>query len=345
MKALQYLAPGDLRLVDISRPECQADTMILKILSCAICGTDLKTWKIGNPRISPPNVIGHELVGEIIEMGETVRNFNVGQRITLATTIACGKCYLCRDGRMNICQNAKPIGFNYPGGFAEYLEVPALAIKNGNAVKVPANVDEDAAALCEPLSCAIHAQKICGVGPGQSVLVVAAGPLGCLHIECAKAFGAATVVVSEPSQNRRGYAEKLGVDANIDCTRPSYEKELIDVTGGVGYDVVIIAAPVATAQEEYLQFAKKGGTVNLFASLPEGHSMISIDSRVIHYNELRLTGSSDSSPADVRMAMELISAGKINTDVIITHRLPLEQVFEGLKLMEKREGLKIIIKP
>jgi len=235
MKALQYFAPGDLRLVDIPKPECHADTMIVKILSCAICGTDLKIWKVGNPRITPPNVIGHELVGEIVETGKDVNNFNIGERITLATTIACGECYLCRDGHMNICPNSKPISYDYPDGFAEYMEVPALAIKNGNVVKIPANVDEDAAALSEPLSCVINAQKIYGVKSSDSVLIVGAGPLGCLHAERAKAFRAATVVVSARSPNRRAYAEKLGVVAVFIASNEAeyITGQSINISGGI----------------------------------------------------------------------------------------------------------------
>ena len=345
MKALQYFAPGDLRLVEIPRPECRPDTMVLKILSCAICGTDLKIWKVGNPRISPPNVIGHELVGEIIETGELVSGFKPGERITLATTVACGQCYLCQDGHMNICPNSKPVSYNYPGAFAEYMQVPALAIKNGNAIKIPAGVDEDAAALAEPLSCVINAHKISGVKKGDSVLVFGAGPLGCLSAECAKAFGAGTVVICAASKNRRNLAAQLGLAAVVDRSKEDYADELMKLTQNRGFDVVIVTVPIAGVQEESLNYVKKGGAINLFASLPKGASMLNIDSRLIHYRELRLSGASDSSPPDVQLAVDLIGQGKINTDVIITHRFPLDRIFDGLKLMEKREGLKIIIKP
>lgn len=345
MKALCYYAPGDLRLIDAEKPKCGPDTMVLKILSCAICGSDLKTWKIGNPRITPPNIIGHELAGEIIEAGRNVGGFGVGERVTLATTIGCGECYYCREGRMNICPYSKPVSCVYPGAFAEFMEVPALAFKNGNVIKIPDGVDADAAALAEPLSCVVNAQKICGLKPGHSALIVGAGPLGCLHVECAKAFGATKVVVSARSSNRREHISKLGVDAVVDQAGARHDAKLMELTGGLGYDVVIITAPVAAIQESFLKFARKGGCVNLFAGLPKGESMITVDSRLIHYNELRLTGASDSSPSDVRLAVELIAKGRINTDAIITHCFPLDDVFEGLRLMEKRDGLKIIIKP
>jgi len=345
MKALQYYAPGDLRLVDIPRPQCHPNTMIVKILACAICGTDLKIWKVGNPRITPPNVIGHELAGEIVEIGAAVKGFRIGERITLATTIACGECYLCREDHINLCPNAKPISYDYPGAFAEYMEVPASAIRNGNAVKLPADVDEDAAALAEPLSCVINSQRICDVKTGDSILVVGAGPLGCLHIECAKAFGATTVVVCAHSENRRALAKQLGVTAAVDRSKRGYQDELMRITENRGFDTVIVTVPVAEVQEESLNYAKKGGGVNLFASLPKGCSMLKIDSRLIHYNELRLTGASDSSPRDVREAVDLIAQGKINSNIIITHRFPLDRIFDGLRLMENREGLKIIIKP
>ena len=246
---------------------------------------------------------------------------------------------------MNICPNAKPVSYNYPGAFAEYMEVPALAIKNGNVIKVPTSVDEDSAALSEPLSCVINAQKISGVKKGDSVLIFGAGPLGCLSAECAKAFGAAKVVICAASENRRTLAGQLDLTDVVDRSKKGYVDKLMKLTQNRGFDVVIVTVPMAAIQEESLNYAKKGGVINLFASLPKGASMLNLDSRLIHYNELRLTGASDSSPRDVQLAVELIAQGKINTDVIITHRFPLEQIFDGLKLMEKRQGLKIIIKP
>ena len=343
MKAVRYYGKEDLRVEDIAQPTAEKGGLLVKVEACAICGTDMKAYFSGNPRIKPPQTIGHEFVGQIVELGADTKGFAVGERITMATSISCGKCSVCRSGHTNRCEELKPVSYDYPGAFAEYIAVPAAGVDGGNAVKVPASLGE-MAALAEPVSCAINAQILAGVKLGDTVVVVGCGPLGAIHTQIAKANGATKVIVTERSAKRLKLAEKLGVHEIIDASGKDPVDEVMRLTGGVGADVVMVTAPAAAAQVQALSMARKGGMINLFASLPKGASELTIDSRLIHYRELSISGASDSSPHHVQLAVNLLDKGLICPE-IITHRLPIEKFMDGLMLMKNEDGLKVLIKP
>jgi len=343
MKAVRYYGKEDLRVEDITQPRPEKGGLLVKVEACAICGTDLKAYFSGNPRIKPPQTIGHEFVGEIVELGNGTKGFALGERVTMATSISCGKCGVCRAGYTNRCEDLKPVSYDYPGAFAEYIAVPAAGIDGGNVIKVPTSLGE-MAALAEPVSCAINAQILAGVKLGDTVVVVGCGPLGAIHTQVAKANGATRIIVTERSAKRLKLAEKLGVHEIIDASKKDPVEEVLKLTGGIGADVVMVTAPVAAAQVQALGMARKGGMINLFASLPKGASELSIDSRLIHYRELVISGASDSAPYHVELAVKLLDEGLICRE-IITHRLPIEKFMDGLMLMKNEDGLKILIKP
>jgi len=345
MKAAVYHAPGDIRVEDRPEPVPTADNLIVKIHCCAICGTDLKLATIGNPRCHPPRIIGHELVGQITHVGSQVRGFATGERVTLATTVACGHCQYCALGLGNMCPNAKPISYDFDGGFAKYLAIPPLAVAGGNVIKVPDSVTDEAAALSEPLSCGINAQEIAGVQAGANVLIIGGGPLGALNAELAKAGGAAKVMIVQRSEPRLSLLRKIDGITVIDGAREDVKAVVEAHTAGLGADVVIVCAPTREAQEASIQYARKGGAVSLFASLPKSDSDITLDSRLVHYGELRLFGASDSRPEHVRKAVRLMAVGKIDTDPLITHRISLGEIHTGLKLMKNKKCLKVLVYP
>lgn len=345
MRAAVYDGPGKLAVRDAPDPAPTPDNMVLRIRACTICGTDLKLFTVGNPRCKPPRIIGHELVGEVVHVGERVDGFRCGDRVTLATSIACNRCDYCSRGLENLCPHLKCVSYDFDGAFAELMEAPPEAIRGGNALRVPETIPDKAAALAEPLSCVVNAQKIAGVKQGQTVVVIGAGPLGCLNAEVAKAFGARRVIVTQRSPRRLELARKLPGIEVIDVSRGDAVEQVLDLTGREGADVVIAAAPTAASQQEALAMARKGGVVNLFASLPKGESVIQVDTRLIHYGQIAVTGASDSRPCDLRDALALLEAGKIAADVLVTHELPLERILDGLELMRNRIGLKIAILP
>jgi L-iditol 2-dehydrogenase len=344
MQAAVYYATKDIRVEERPDPVLTESNMIVKVHACAICGTDLKIFTVGNPRCTPPIVIGHEFIGTVTEIGREVSGFAVGDRVTMATTIACHNCPVCALGLPNMCPNAKPVSYDFDGGFADYIAIPEAALEGGNVIKVPETVPNDFAALAEPVSCAINAQDLAGVKAGDTVMIVGGGPLGAIHAEVAKAYGAAKVMISQRSEPRLSMLKKLRnvkVIAGNDDVEEIVKKE----TDGLGVDVVIVCAPGKVPQEESIRLARKGGTVSLFASLPKGASEITFDSRIIHYSELRIVGASDSRPEHVRKAVDLMASGKLDMSGIVTHKVKLADFHAGLKLMSEKQSLKVLVVP
>lgn len=345
MKAVMYYGPGDIRLEDRAKPQPRRDNLIVEVKCCAVCGTDLKLATIGNPRCHPPRIIGHEMVGNIIHVGVNVDGYSTAERITLATTVSCGNCPYCRLGRGNLCSQAMPISYDYDGAFAEYIEVPHQAIAGGNVIKIPVSVSDEAAALSEPLSCAVNAQELVEVSSSNSALIIGGGPLGAIHAALCRARGVRTVIVVGNSEPRLTLLKRLKDVKVIDGRTIDVKAYVLECTNGMGADVALVCAPLRGRHEEVLQYVRKGGAVSFFASLPKGSSDICLDSRLIHYGELRIVGSSDSRPEHVIEAVRLMETGEIDTEAIITHRLPIENIHEGLELMKNRLCLKVLIYP
>ena len=345
MKAVVYHAPGDVRVEQVPVPECGEAEIRVKIDACAVCGTDLKAYVSGNPRIKAPKVMGHEFTGIVDAIGKDVKGFEVGDRVVMATSVACGECFYCKKGHRNLCTTLAPMGFTYEGGMAEYTVIPARAIEGGHAVKVPANVSSEHAALSEPVSCAVNSCFNCGIQKGDIVVVIGAGPMGIMNACVARQFGAAKVILAEINPQRLRQAEPFGFDVLVDPANEDLESVVLDHTGGIGADVAIVAAPAAEPQEDAISLVRKRGTVCLFASLPSGKSEITLDSRIIHYSEIKLVGSSDSTPKQVEKAVEIISSGSLKADKLASHILPLDDIMKAYELMKSGEALRVVLKP
>jgi L-iditol 2-dehydrogenase len=345
MKAAVYYGPGEIRVEQRPEPAPAADNLILEVSCCAICGTDLKLATVGNPRCHPPRIIGHEFVGRAVHVGSAVAGFSPGDRVTLATTLACGACPYCALGLGNLCPNAKPISYDFDGAFARFVAIPPLALAGGNAIRVPPGVPDEAAALSEPLSCVINAQELAGVKGGDRVLILGGGPLGALHAEVAKAFGASEVMIVQRSEPRLSLLRRLPGVTVIDGAKEDVFALVQQMTAGLGADVVIVCAPARDAQEGALRYARKGGVISLFASMPKDAADITLDSRAIHYGELRIVGASDSRPEHVAKAVRLLQEGLIDVEPIVTHRVPLDGLLDGIELMKRKQSLKVMVYP
>ena len=345
MKAAVYHGPGDVRIEERTDPIPTSDNLVVKVHACAICGTDLKLATIGNSRCHPPRIIGHEMVGSIVHSGDKVESYAVGERITLATTVACGDCANCRLNLGNMCPNAKPISYDFDGAFAEYLAVPPQALAGGNVIKVPGNVSDETAALSEPLSCAANALELAGFKAGDNLLIVGGGPLGALHAVLAQAMDAGEVIIVQRSEPRFSMLSKLDGITVIDGKEEDVANVVMDRTSGMGADVVSVCAPSREAQEQAPRYARKGGAISLFASLPSGAAEITLDSRAIHYGELRIVGASDSRPEHVAGVVDLMASGKLDPIATISHHIDLACIHDGLDLMRNKQCLKVIVKP
>lgn len=345
MKAIRYYAPQDVRIEEVPVPEMEKGGLIVKVEACAVCGSDLKTFNVGNPRMKSQTTMGHEFTGIIEKVTEDLTEFEIGERVVMATSISCGKCLYCQNGWSNLCVQLEPMGFFYNGGMAEFVAIPAKAVKNGHVVKVPKNLQPDFAALAEPLSCAVNSVQRSNVKKGDFVLVMGAGPMAILNALAAKEFGASKVFMTELNPARLEQAAQFDIDRLINPATEDLEKIIKEESNGYGADVVIVAAPAAQPQEEALKLVRKRGTVCLFASLPSGKSNLTLDSRLIHYNEIILTGSSDSTALDVRKAVEMLAKPGFPAQKIASHLMRLDDINKAFELMINGETLRVVLIP
>lgn len=244
-----------------------------------------------------------------------------------------------------MCSDLLPMGFGYPGGMAEYTVIPGRAIRNGHVVKVPSGVKAEYAALSEPVSCAVNAAGNCGIVEGDTVVVVGGGPMGIMNACVARQFGAKKVILSEINASRLRQAEGFGFDVLVNPVQENLAEVVKGHTDGVGADVVIVAAPAAGPQEEAPALVRKRGCVCLFASLPAGDCMLEINSRIIHYGEIRVVGTSDSTGGHVRRAVEMIAGGSLPVERLATHVLGLGEIMGAFELMKSGEALRVVLKP
>ena len=345
MKSIRYYGPKNIQIDDIPIPEIDSGELLVKIEACAVCGSDLKSFNVGNPRLKPPIVMGHEFTGEIVKIGTNITDFAIGEKIVMATSISCGDCLYCKKGWSNLCVNLAPMGFYFNGGMAEYTVIPSRAIKNGHVIKIPNSMKPEFAALAEPLSCAVNSIDKCNIQKGDTVLIIGAGPMAILNACVARYEGAGKIIMTEINKERLQQAKRFDIDLLVNSAEENIEGIVKEETNGVGADVVIVAAPAAQPQEHALSLVRKNGTVNLFASLPAGQSNLTLDSRLIHYNEIKLTGSSDSTAEHVQKAVEMLSDEKFPSHKIATHILSLDEIHEAFELMKSGKALRVVLKP
>jgi len=345
MRAVVFHAPGDVRVESLPVPACGDDEIRVKVDACAVCGTDLKSFVNGNPRIKAPLTMGHEFTGVIEMIGSSVSGFSLGERVVMATSVSCGECYCCHRGWPNLCVNLAPMGFSYAGGMAEYVTIPARALRNGHVVKVPTDIPAVCAALAEPTSCAVNAVENCGISPGDVVVVIGGGPLGILNACVAKQYGAAKVILSGRNLARLKRAATFGIDVLVNPQQVDLREVVLAETGGIGADAVIVAAPAAEPQEQAIGLVRKRGVVCLFASLPAGKSALTLDSRPVHYGELKIVGASDSSPRQVETAVALLGSGRFPAEKLVTHQFGLAGIHQAFGLMQRGEALRVVLRP
>jgi L-iditol 2-dehydrogenase len=346
MKAVRFHAPGDVRMEDVPEPTPGAGDVKIRVRNCSTCGTDVKISKFGHHHIHPPRVMGHEIAGEIVETGAGVSGWSAGDRVQVIAAIPCGRCAECRRGRMTVCPNQESMGYHYEGGFAQYLVVPAKVLAVDGLNRIPAGIGFAEASVAEPLACVLNGQELARVGPGDDVVVVGSGPIGCLHVRLARARGAARVFLVELNRARLDLAAALvRPDAAICGGEVDAVDEVLKLTDGRGADVIITAAASGAAQEQALQLAARSGRISFFGGLPKDNPVIACDSNLVHYRELTIVGANGSSPAHNAEALRLIATGAVPVADLITHRLPLERAIDALGIVARGEAIKVTIEP
>jgi L-iditol 2-dehydrogenase len=346
MKVARFYAPGDVRLEDAPEPTAGEGEVKIRVRACSTCGTDVKISKFGHFRIVPPRVMGHEIAGEVVQVGPDVSGWAPGDRVQVIAAIPCGKCADCLAGHMTICPNQVSMGYDFDGGFAEYMVVPPEVLAVDGLNRIPDNVSFAEASVAEPFACAINAQELVGIGAGDDVVVVGSGPIGCLHVRLARARGAARVFLVELSRERLEMAAEIVKPDGVACAGETDPVDaVLKLTDGRGPDVVITAAASGAAQEQALRMVAPGGRISFFGGLPKDNPVIALDSNVVHYRELMIRGANGSSPEHNKRALAMIADGSVHVADLITHRLPLDQVIDGIGVVSRGEGIKVTIEP
>jgi L-iditol 2-dehydrogenase len=346
MQALRFYAPQDVRLEEVPEPECGPDEVKLRVRNCSTCGTDVKIFNNGHQNISPPRTMGHEIAGEVVEVGANVSGWSVGDRAQVIAAVPCGECYECRKGWMAVCENQTSVGYQYEGGFAEYLIVPRQVLKVDGLNRIPDNIGFDEASVAEPFACAINAQELISVGEGDTVVVFGAGPIGCIHIRLARANGAERVFLIDVNAERlKMSADAVKPDEVINGSEVDVIERVKELTGGRGADVVITATAANIAQEQAIGMAARRGRISFFGGLPKTNPYIKCDSNLVHYRELMIMGANGSAPEHNKRALEYIASGKVPVKDLITARLPLDRALEAFDIVAKGEAIKVTIEP
>ncbi len=341
--SVNYYAPKDVRIEAMTEiPRLSYGEVLVKVEACAICGTDIKSFVSGNPRIKPPQVMGHELCGTIVEVSNGATNYKTGQRVTMATTIGCGECVYCKKGKTNLCRSAEAIGFHYPGAMAPYVKIPAKAVRQNQLIDV-GDLDALIASLGEPMSCAMNDISRVPEQELNNVLILGLGPLGMLHAVCVREKGAKNIVCVEFPGKRFQMAKEMGFSKVF--TPEEIDDRYKDLTEGEGFDLVIITAPSNEVQSKAPMYARKGGYVSYFASLPVGNEMLNMNSRTIHYNELILYGTSDSTVKHVQAAVDLLRKNPEGFRPLITHVMPFSDFHRAMNEIKEGNAVKIVLVP
>lgn len=332
-------------LLERKKPTISRDIeAIVKVTACSICGTDIRTYRFGNKKIDNGRILGHELVGKIESITNRWKeNFPEGSYISIAPAIGCGKCYSCRDRHTNMCSDLKTIGFEYDGGFAEYVAIPGIAFERGNVYLLPEAQDYSVYSISEPLACVINAQSYLQIKPGEDVLIIGSGIIGSMHASLALYKKAAHVMIADISKDRiqeikRVMPEIIGIHSE----KVNLKEKVMEITNGKGADVVIVACSIGAAQEQGMELLARRGRISLFGGLP-GESKGFIDSNLIHYREISVYGVHASTPEQNQMAMKYIHDGIIKVEELIGARYPLENIAEAFAEVDKGKVMKVII--
>lgn len=329
-----YYGPGDVRIEDLKLPAPGPGEVLVQMLACGICGSDLMDWYTS---LKAPVVLGHEPVGTVLAVGEPVDHslpVLAGDRVFIHHHVPCFTCDLCQRGHYTLCESFKRSRL-HPGGFAEQILVPAENARIDLLV-IPDHLSTEAATMIEPLACALRGQSRAGVDYKTRLLVLGTGQMGLLHIQAARAKGCRTIVAADPVAARRRLAEQFGANA----VAPNGEA-VLQAMGGRP-DIVIICTGGANALELATEVVADGGVVQLFAPSAPG-TVFSLDPNQLFFREVSLQSSYSAGPFETREALRLLASGQVITEGIITHRFPLESTAQALEVARTGQAIKVIV--
>jgi len=341
MKVAAYHAPEDIRIEERPVPEVGSGDVIVRVTACGLCGTDLHKYL--HSTVPAGTVLGHEVVGRIEKVGADVAHLTEGERVAVFHHIPCFVCSYCRRGHHSMCQAFKPVNI-FPGGFSECLRVSGTSVASG-IIKIPDHVSDTEAAVVELSACCLRAILQCRLEPGNSVVVIGAGPVGCVHIQLLCALGIGPIIAIDIVPERLEAARRFGATAVINAADGDVRSHVHDILGGDGGNAVILAVGNKKAIATAFEVVGKGGLISFFAECPPDNEF-AVDPNLLYHKELTLSGSYSSSPFEQRMAMELVSSGRVRFGEIVTNQFPLEKLQEAIELaLSPGRSLKIVITP
>jgi L-iditol 2-dehydrogenase len=334
-----YYNNRDVRLQEMPTPEIGPGELLVKVLASGICGSDVMEWY----RVKKaPLVLGHEITGEIARAGEGVKNYKVGQRVFVSHHVPCNTCHYCLNGNHTACETLHTTNF-YPGGFAEYLRVPQINVDRG-VYLLPDEVSFEEGTFIEPLACVIRGQRLAGLRPGQTVLIMGSGISGILHVALARALGAGRIIATDVNEYRMKLARRFGADAVINAKEdvPTFLKKMNEARPA---ELVIVCTGALPAFAQAMHSVDRGGTVLFFAPTEPGINL-PVPVNDFWRNGITLMPSYGAAPLDLSVAIDLLRTRRIPVKDMITHRLGLAETGKGFQLVAGAgESLKVIIEP
>jgi L-iditol 2-dehydrogenase len=335
VKAAVFQGAGRVDAGEWPRPKIGPGELLVKVRGCGLCGSDIA--KIVDPATSAPAVFGHEVVGDVVDVGDGVAGFAEGHRVVVAHHVPCGDCHYCRRGSESMCREFKRSQLD-PGGFAEYVRVPPANVR-GATFRVPDHVADEEATFVEPLACCLRAVERARLAPGDTTVVVGLGSIGCLFVQLLRRAGASVIGVDQDA-TRLTLARGFGIEAAGPADAALLARQRSE---GRGADHVVVTGGGAAVLSWAVEALRDGGTVHYFAG-GDG-SVLPMALATLYHRELTITTTYSSSPATLRSAFWLIAAGKVDVSGLISHRLPLARLAEGVELMRTRKALKVYVTP
>lgn len=333
--------PGDLRVEAVPDPVLPVGGLVIEPVTVGVCGSDVRTWRHGSPRLRGPQVLGHEVGGIVRE--SDVEALPPGTAVAVCPGAPCLECTACQAGRHNLCARRSVLGYDIPGGMAERCAVPAAWVAVGGVVPLPPGLAPRFGSIAEPVHTILNGQDEARIGPRDSVLVLGLGPIGVMHVAVARSRGAGPVLGADVSPARvGGAAALLGTDA-VAVMEPGWEAAARALTAGRGFDVVVLATGAAAAVETAIGLVAPGGRVLAFAGMPPGGGVVGIDMNAIHYRQVSLVGAFGGTPPHFRRAVRWVGETTLDLDGYTPRRFALDDALAAFASVERGEGLKTVL--
>ncbi len=339
MKVAMYYNNNDIRIEEMPIPKINDDELLVKVQASGICGSDVMEWY---RRKTAPRVLGHEIAGDIVEVGKNIKKYSIGDRVFISHHIPCNNCNFCNNNQHTLCDTLHSTNF-YPGGFAEYLKVPEINVDRGTFV-LPKKMTYEEGAFIEPLACVVRGFRIADMKPEQSILILGSGIAGLLQIKLAKAMGAKKIIATDINEKRLKIAKKFGADITINA-KENVSRLVKKNNDGMLADFVILCAGVPSAVKQAFDSVSSGGTILFFAMTKPGVE-IPFPLFDIWNKQVKIVSTYAGAPKDIIDAIDLLESKKVEVTDMITHRFPLSEAAKGFQLVAKaQDSMKVIIEP